>query len=743
MYTLTRKLSVVCLTVVLSVLAYGCGGGSSEQATITDVSTDMVTGGLTPDVGTYTIQPGGIANAGDVTFACPADGSSCEVTVADDGTVTSAGGMATAMDSASATARLAALERAMEAEQRAMEAETARMEAEQRATEAETARMEAETARMEAETARMEAETARMEAETARMEAEEMRDAEETARMEAEQRAMEAKVAQMAAEEMRDAKEMARMEAEQRAMEAEAARRVAEAMRNDALDALRIANLRANAESVDISDLLSDYRTIPSGSYDIEPGKNRDVGDANFACPMGGPACEVIVDEDSNVVSAGGMATAQSSMAAMTTSMAKALYEDNTGALETQSEAGGPVIVTDGAADSVTRSPGGVATVDELEHEADTSATNEYTSEMVDTGHEINGWMGLTLKRDDSIAAMMDIEAVSASMMDEVTIYTNIDEAKPGKLKLDETIPTADYRVQVEEDQMFPDDEGDSFEVVLINPTDGTRIPGTFTCDVDDGCTAIGVTETVLGTLVLMDNPGAGWEFESDVNVKEGETSDADYMYFGYWLQSPVDGTTYAFATFSGGNQTFVLDDELTDASHALTATYEGGAAGMYVTRELRVKDGAVDEFSPGFNGGFTAKAALKAYFGIHDDFLEDVPTETPIRQNRVEGSITEFMDGDTELGFEVTLGLTPIAINGSVMGDGSDTGVATATFGKPGDSTGMGTWSAQFYGSSPAGDEDISDAVKNRALPSGVAGAFDVDSTYTKVVGAFAAEKQ
>ena len=119
MYTLTRKLSVVCLTVVLSFLVYGCGG-SSKQALITDVSTDMVTASLIPDSGTYTIQPGGTANAGDVTFACPAGGPSCEVTVADDGTITSAPGsapgMATAMDSASAMARLAAEQRATDAE---------------------------------------------------------------------------------------------------------------------------------------------------------------------------------------------------------------------------------------------------------------------------------------------------------------------------------------------------------------------------------------------------------------------------------------------------------------------------------------------------------------------------------------------------------------------------------------------------------------------------------------------------
>ena len=74
MYTLTRKLSVVCLTVVLSFLVYGCGG-SSKQALITDVSLDMVTGDLRPEPGTYTIKPGGTKNAGDVSFTCPEGGA--------------------------------------------------------------------------------------------------------------------------------------------------------------------------------------------------------------------------------------------------------------------------------------------------------------------------------------------------------------------------------------------------------------------------------------------------------------------------------------------------------------------------------------------------------------------------------------------------------------------------------------------------------------------------------------------
>ena len=110
MYTITRKLAVVCLAVVFSVLMYGCGGGSSKQAMDTpdmhDVNTGAVTTGLEITPGNYTIEPGDSMDAGDATFTCDAEGPSCDVTVADDGSVTSVGGMATAMNSAAAQARL-------------------------------------------------------------------------------------------------------------------------------------------------------------------------------------------------------------------------------------------------------------------------------------------------------------------------------------------------------------------------------------------------------------------------------------------------------------------------------------------------------------------------------------------------------------------------------------------------------------------------------------------------------------
>ena len=53
-----------------------------------------------------------------------------------------------------------------------------------------------------------------------------------------------------------------------------------------------------------------------------------------------------------------------------------------------------------------------------------------------------------------------------------------------------------------------------------------------------------------------------------------------------------------------------------------------------------------------------------------------------------------------------------------------------------------MGNWSGQFFGP----DADVSEEVMEDPathLPSGVAGQFNASSTYTSVVGAFAAEKQ
>ena len=187
----------------------------------------------------------------------------------------------------------------------------------------------------------------------------------------------------------------------------------------------------------------------------------------------------------------------------------------------------------------------------------------------------------------------------------------------------------------------------------------------------------------------------------------------------------------------------FEIDDINDNADEALSATYEGGAAGRYVTRKLRIKDQGVDPASPGYHGRFTATATLTAHFGTHEDFEGDQEADpvVPNTQNTIGGTITNFMDGATDLGFEVTLGRTLITAAGTIT-----EGVATAEFSDTATSTtasdDMGEWNGQFFGLDADESEEVMEDPATH-LPSGVAGQFNASSLYTSVVGAFAAEKQ
>ena len=108
----------VGLTACVALALAGCGGGGSTMTdatplpmpipvSLTDVTTDGE-GYMAPEAGSIEIAAGGSATSGDVTFICTAGGDDCTVTVTDDGTITSTGGMVTAMDSSNYTMRLSA-----------------------------------------------------------------------------------------------------------------------------------------------------------------------------------------------------------------------------------------------------------------------------------------------------------------------------------------------------------------------------------------------------------------------------------------------------------------------------------------------------------------------------------------------------------------------------------------------------------------------------------------------------------
>ncbi len=107
-------------TVALALAVSGCGGGGSSRTpppptpvtvSMATVTTDG-TGYMAPAAGTLMIDAGMSQTSGSVTFTCAAGGGDCTVMVAADGSVTSTGGMVTAMNS---TDYQAALDNAMRA----------------------------------------------------------------------------------------------------------------------------------------------------------------------------------------------------------------------------------------------------------------------------------------------------------------------------------------------------------------------------------------------------------------------------------------------------------------------------------------------------------------------------------------------------------------------------------------------------------------------------------------------------
>ena len=183
-------------------------------------------------------------------------------------------------------------------------------------------------------------------------------------------------------------------------------------------------------------------------------------------------------------------------------------------------------------------------------------------------------------------------------------------------------------------------------------------------------------------------------------------------MYFGWWLNKPVDNTeAHMVEAFAGGNNSAGVADSIEG-----TATYMGPAAGKYVTKSFTAGDQTDAQV-----GHFNATATLTANF--------DVTAAVDLAPNSIVGSVTGFeQDGESLGTWEVSLKETMITDTGSFAGS-TDMNFGLAT------SPDAGLWQGQFYGpgATPAVDQ-----------PGTAAGTFDAvvgDSGY--VTGAFGAQKQ
>ena len=236
-------------------------------------------------------------------------------------------------------------------------------------------------------------------------------------------------------------------------------------------------------------------------------------------------------------------------------------------------------------------------------------------------------------------------------------------------------------------------------------------VPGRYRCDPGaDSCSATVTT----GGIELTDGT---WTFLHDAG---GTTvaPDANYQYFGWWLQKfagrPVGAGAF-FGTVGSGNTPV----DVGEATFRGTATYSGSAAGKWAHDDPLAGTGDA--------GHFTADVSLSAKFGND---------AAPGDASGISGSLSNFMANEQEVPWAVTLrqaswGTPGDSTSGTFIRDGG-VGTIWAIDGNRSDMS--GSWNGRVYDDA-AGD--------NSNAPTVAVGVFhsEFGSTH-RMVGGFGATK-
>ena len=270
--------------------------------------------------------------------------------------------------------------------------------------------------------------------------------------------------------------------------------------------------------------------------------------------------------------------------------------------------------------------------------------------------------------------------------------------------------------------------------------TDGNQTIQAFTSSGTyngaDGTYRCGTVQATADCTVTVDDEGkitamsVGWVFIPN----EGATSDvadADYLHYGAWLKRTADAdgaiTYNEVETFAGSSVAATGDVSSVTGS----ATYEGGAAGVYV-HSVSNPDGTEASAT---SGRFTADASLTAYFAqTVDDTttpVDEAGQIAPALLNSISGTIDNFnLSGhDTGPGWSVSLEKGAITtsdgtFSGTAKGGGAD-----------------GSYSGTFHG--PVGDHDSDAETPDIPHPTSAVGEFNANFSNGSVAGAFGARKQ
>ena len=234
---------------------------------------------------------------------------------------------------------------------------------------------------------------------------------------------------------------------------------------------------------------------------------------------------------------------------------------------------------------------------------------------------------------------------------------------------------------------------------------------GMYRCVATGGCT---VSTDAKGKFEAL--TAGEWEF-TPVAGATVPVADADYMTYGFWLNTTMKGGAVdsydAVQTFA----TSSLEEAMGTLTEVTgTATYEGGAAGVYV-HETFNEDRTVDTRTA---GRFTADVALTAYFDA----------VVPFSANTIHGTISDFdLDGGPDNSWNVRVSAT---IEENAGGDFqfADGAKASGMTGDNGSITGM------FHHGTADGDVGTD-------APDVLVGEFNANFVNGAVAGAYGARKQ
>lgn len=275
---------------------------------------------------------------------------------------------------------------------------------------------------------------------------------------------------------------------------------------------------------------------------------------------------------------------------------------------------------------------------------------------------------------------------------------------------------TLEYDGAIEDDTTTSDVDESADAEMLMGSFDGAA--GMYMCNTagENTCTVVITDGKVSETTNWVFTPADG----ATVDV-----ADTDYLWYGVWLKKTAqdDGSDEynEVQTFAGAGSSLAEATNLADIDG--DATYEGGAAGVYVRNVYVPSTTGEKELDHATSGHFTAKVNLTATFTG-----TSVPEDD---HDTVKGTIDSFMLSGMEdasgWGVNVDADISGSTFSGTAKGGGE----------------GDGSISGNFHGDDTADTDNDPDTAEVAVGPKAMTGEFNAEFTNGSVAGGFGARKK